>query len=266
MSISMTKANDVTVLTLTSDPQSSLPPLCQILKALCYNPVCCTVSEHLRRIQRNSQSVLGTLHIMVGLLNIGLGLILLIADIYVYPVEYTFFPVWLGILFIIFGITCILSEKYPSPCLVIVNVILNLAGVAFAITAVTLYGITMGNIYLRRNCATYYWYDQTTPSPSSRDTELRAECMWNRAIALMLVRSITAVLIVLSALELCVAISASVLGIKALRKREKTEVNYLKSPNSHHLKMTDLKFYHSCSFISVRSLTSIKGKTFRRQW
>lgn len=59
MSIGMTKADGVTVLTLTSDSQSSWPPLCQILKALCYNPVCCTVSQHLRVLQGKSQTVLG---------------------------------------------------------------------------------------------------------------------------------------------------------------------------------------------------------------
>lgn len=39
--------------------------------------------------------------------------------------------------------------------------------------------------------------------------------------AQMLLRGITGLLIVLSALELCVTISAVVLGIKALRKRAK---------------------------------------------
>lgn len=47
----------------------------------------------------------------------------------------------------------------------------------------------------------------------------------------MLLRSINAVLIVLSVLELCVVISSAVLGIKALRSSEKkkNEVKYAKS-------------------------------------
>ena len=59
MAMTMTKADGVTVFTLTSDPKSAWPPLCQILKALCYSPVCCSVSQRLRMIQKTSQSVLG---------------------------------------------------------------------------------------------------------------------------------------------------------------------------------------------------------------
>ena len=59
MSLTMGKADGVTVVTLTSDPESSCPPLCQILMSLCYSPVLCSVSQHMRRFQRNSLSVLG---------------------------------------------------------------------------------------------------------------------------------------------------------------------------------------------------------------
>lgn len=59
MSVSMAKADGVTVFTLTSDPNNPWPPLCQILKGLCYSPMCCTVSQQLKKVQRTSQSVLG---------------------------------------------------------------------------------------------------------------------------------------------------------------------------------------------------------------
>ena len=59
MSVAMTKADGVTVLTLNYDPKSVCPPLCQMLTGLCYSPVCCSVSQHLRRVQRTSQSALG---------------------------------------------------------------------------------------------------------------------------------------------------------------------------------------------------------------
>ncbi|KAF1388336.1 hypothetical protein PFLUV_G00089140 [Perca fluviatilis] len=160
MSVTMTKADGITVFTVTSDPQSVYPPLCQILKSLCYSPVCCSVSQHLRRVQRTSQSVLGALHIMVGLLNIGLGTILICSqtDNWDGPLYQTGFPFWLGGLFILFGTIGILSEKYPSPCLVIVNVILNLAGVAFAITGIVLYSIDMARIYMWWMCYDNNYY------------------------------------------------------------------------------------------------------------
>ncbi|XP_074508856.1 uncharacterized protein LOC141778466 isoform X2 [Sebastes fasciatus] len=229
MSVTMTKAEGITVITLTSDPQSFCPPLCQIFKGLCYSPVLCSVSQHLRRVQRNSQSVLGALHIMVGLLNIGLGAILCSSRSGSwYQMDSTLFPFWLGGLFMLFGTICILSEKCPSPCLVILNVILNLAGVAIAIAAIVLYSINMANIYMWWRCDDdhynyYSGYRHTTTTPPPREDIMKEKCLEGKELALMLLRSMNAVLIVLSALELCLVISSAVLGIKALRSREDGE-------------------------------------------
>lgn len=230
MSVTMTKADGVTVFTLTSDPKSAWPPVCQIFKALCYSPVCCSVSQHLRRIQRTSQSVLGALQIMVGLLNIGLGAILLISRGGPWWLMDDCFPFWLGGLFMLFGIMCILSEKCPSLCLVIINVILNLAGVAFAIAAIVLYCINMANVDwsfwgLCEHDNYDYWYEHrrsTTASPSEQAI-MQEKCLEGKALILILLRSINAVLIVLSALEFCLVISSVVLGIKAVRSSQKGE-------------------------------------------
>lgn len=59
MSVTVSKAEGVTVFTLTSDPDSICPPLCQIFKGLCYSPTCCSVSQHLKKVQSTSQSILG---------------------------------------------------------------------------------------------------------------------------------------------------------------------------------------------------------------
>ncbi|XP_018555457.1 transmembrane protein 176B [Lates calcarifer] len=226
MPVSMTRADGVTVFTLTSDPKSHCPPVCEIFKVLCYNPVCCTVSQHLRR---TSQSVLGTLHIVIGLLNIGFGVIIGLSrgDFW-----WEVFPFWLGATFMIFGITCIVSEKFPSPCLVIINVILNLAGVGFAIAAIILYSINIGNRWLWWMCDfdDYYW---RIPTPSPEANDIKERCMEGEAMILMLMRSINAVLVVLSVLELCVTISSAVLGIKALRSREKEENKSTDGPELH---------------------------------
>ncbi|XP_078108394.1 transmembrane protein 176l.4 isoform X2 [Sander vitreus] len=227
MSVTMTKADGITVFTVTSDPQSVYPPLCQILKSLCYSPVCCSVSQHLRRVQRTSQSVLGALHIMVGLLNICLGTII-ICSIHAWSLESTGYPFWLGGLFILFGTIGILSEKYPSPCLVIINVILNLAGVAFAITGIIIYSIDMANIYMWWMCRNYddnYYsgYSRQTTTPTPGEDIMREKCLEGKELVLMLLRSMYAVLIVLSALELCLTISSAVMAIKALKSSEKGE-------------------------------------------
>ncbi|XP_035527841.1 transmembrane protein 176A-like [Morone saxatilis] len=224
MSMTMTKAEGVTVFTLTSDPQSTCPPLCQILKGLCYSPVCCSVSQHLRRIQRTSQSVLGALHIMVGLLNIGLAAILCASRSgSSWQMDSSLFPFWFGGLFMLFGVMSILSEKYPSPCLVILNVILNLVGVCFAIAAIVLYSMNIANIWVGWMCNEDYMSAYSVRTPSPREDIVQEKCLEGAALILMLLRSINAVLIVLSVLELCVTISSAVLGIKALSSSEKKE-------------------------------------------
>ncbi|XP_054639131.1 transmembrane protein 176B-like [Dunckerocampus dactyliophorus] len=221
MSLTMTQANEVTVLTLTSDSKSRWPPLCQIFCGLCYSPFCCSVSQHLRTAMGTSQSALGALHIMVGLLHIGLGIILLCTG----PSSWwrmtdTVFPEWLGGLFIIFGIFCILSEKYPSPCLIIVNVILNISGIAFAIAAIVLYSFNLAHTHMWDLCERYdnqgYWRRNPTPTKSASEEHMKRQCLEGKDLLLTLLRAINGVLIVLSVLELCLVISSSVLAIKAL--------------------------------------------------
>ncbi|XP_076594233.1 uncharacterized protein LOC143325185 [Chaetodon auriga] len=224
MPVTMAKAEGVTVLTLTSDPHSPCPPLCQILKGLCCSPVCCSVSQHLRRVQKTSQSLLGALHIVVGMLNIGLGAIPYDGD--------NLSPFWLGGMFILFGIVSILSEKYPSPCLVFLNVFLNLAGVGFAIAAIILYSIDIALMNLWWMCDDDdYRSPYNTPSP--REDVVMEKCLEGKAIILMLKRGIIAILIILSVLELCVVISSAVLGIKALKSSEKKENKSIDDPEQY---------------------------------
>ncbi|XP_068426153.1 membrane-spanning 4-domains subfamily A member 6C-like [Clinocottus analis] len=241
MSLTMTKAEGVTVFTMTSDPQSALPPLCQILKGLCYSPVCCSVSQHLRKVQRYSQSVLGALHIMVGLLNIGFGLILIYSHTGSWwQMDLTGFPYLIGAFNLLFGIVGILSEKFPSPCLVIVNVILNLAGIAFSIAAIVLYSINIVNIRLSWMCNRYDfdYYDSrygqaTTTTASPGEKYMTEKCLEGKELTLMLLRSMNALLIVLSVLELCLVISSAVLGIKALKSRGKGEEEKMGDPEHY---------------------------------
>ncbi|KAM8734570.1 membrane-spanning 4-domains subfamily A member 6C-like isoform 1-T2 [Acanthopagrus schlegelii] len=224
MSLTMTKADGVTVFTLTSDPESSCPPLCQIFKGLCYSPACCSLSQHLRRVQRSSQSLLGALHIMVGLLNIGLGAILCSnAGGSWWQMDESGFPFWFGAIFVMFGAIGILSEKYPSPCLVIVNVTLNLlAGVAFAIAAIILYSINIANMWVWL-CEDYEYSYRRHNTPSPHEDMIREKCEEGSAMVLMLTRGMNGLLIVLSVLELCLVISSAVLGIKALCNSERRE-------------------------------------------
>ncbi|XP_043974256.1 transmembrane protein 176B-like [Gambusia affinis] len=218
MSVTMSRTDGVTVFTLTSDPDSRWPPLCQILKSLCYSPVCCSASQQLRAVLKTPLSVLAAIHMMIGLLNIGLGAIYHMSYSTPYFFSFRYFPYWMGSLFIVFGIMCILSEKYPSPCLIILNVFVNLVGAVLAITAIVFCSLLEGDVYVWLSCDErryydYYSYRRTTPSPY-----IKEKCLESKAMIEMLLRSILGVLLVLAVVELCVAISSAVLGIKALRR------------------------------------------------
>lgn len=237
MSVSITRSDGVTVLTMTSDPKSRWPPLCQIFKGLCYSPVCCSVSQHLRMVQRTTQSLLGALHIMVGLLNIGFAAILCCSGGgSSWQMDSSGFPFWMGGVFVLFGIMCILSEKYPSPCLVILNVVLNLSGVCFSIAAIVLYSINLANMGFWWMCdSDYYWYDRPMPYPSASPGEvlMKERCFEGIAMILIILRGINAVLIVLSVLELCLVISSAVLAIKALKTGERGQMKNTDDPEKY---------------------------------
>ncbi|XP_057691319.1 uncharacterized protein LOC130915368 [Corythoichthys intestinalis] len=236
MSVAMTKADGVTMLTLTTDPKSSWPPLCQILGGLCYSPVCCSVSRHLRGVMGTSQSVLGALHIMTGLLSIGLGAILMSnGGVSRWEMDFTGFPHWLGALFILFGIICILSEKFPSPCLVLVNVILNFSGIAFAIAGIVLYSNNLARIYLWGFCGKYDddYYVRQHPTPDPAGVKYKLRCLEGKDMILMLARGINGVAIVLCVLELCLVISSFVLAIKSLCRRGRDDNGDVRQQEGH---------------------------------
>ncbi|XP_041650366.1 transmembrane protein 176B-like [Cheilinus undulatus] len=233
MSVTMTKTDGVTMLTSAADPESSCPPLCQILKGLCCSPACYSVSERLKRVQGASQSVLGAIQIMAGLLTLGLGTILYESGITPWSsLDYTLYHFWLGALFIFFGCMCILSEKRPSPCMVVLNVLLNLVGVGFAITGVVLYILNTFLMWLYwgscdpndyRDNYRYNYRERPTSTRSPEDQLMMKKCMEGRELTLLLFKSINGMLIVISLLELCVAMSSVTLGVKALKRSGKTE-------------------------------------------
>lgn len=57
MTVTTFRHKEVTVVTVASDSQSMLPPLCQILKSLCYSAKCCSEIKGL--LQTKVVSALG---------------------------------------------------------------------------------------------------------------------------------------------------------------------------------------------------------------
>ncbi|KAM4600899.1 membrane-spanning 4-domains subfamily A member 4A-like [Polymixia lowei] len=208
MAVDVTRNQETIVctLSLTYDNKATCPAFCQILGSLCYSPVCCSVPQGLKRLQANTQSALGTIQIMAGLLNIGAGMIVINENSWF--VRSLRAPYWLGAMFIAVGIICILAEKFPSMCLVITSAAMNLLGATLAITGIVLYAIDLGDDKLN------YWY-RNLMSTKENNFEGNDELKY---IIMILLGGLDALLIVLSVLQLCVTISSAVLSINALCK------------------------------------------------
>uniref|UniRef100_A0A3P9PV37 Transmembrane protein 176B n=1 Tax=Poecilia reticulata TaxID=8081 RepID=A0A3P9PV37_POERE len=228
MSVTMARNDGVTVFTVQSDPQSRWPPVCQILKSLCYSPLCCSVSPYVRKTQGKSYSVLGAMQIMIGLLNLGLGGTLRANPDTDWRLNESEFPYWLGAL--VMKLINVLTENFSLSCKlvmqVVLNVILNMAGVALAIAAIVLYSIYVSQLrFWWWSCSNSYkaYYNQTPPSQSDSEFFRQIRCenaLWSDQVLLI---GLNVVLIVLSIMELCVVISAVVLGIKTLRNSAQEE-------------------------------------------
>ncbi|KAG9345282.1 hypothetical protein JZ751_009828 [Albula glossodonta] len=224
MPFSVSKGEGVTVFTVTSDPGSNVPLVLQLLGTLCCSPWC-FVSKGLKKLQNGNHSALGTVQIMVGLFTIGLGVVLF--NVCHSGMFWIGAPFWLGALFICAGVMNILGEWFPSPCLVLLTVIMNLASACLAVTAIVIYAVDMGdglNIAWRCRSPFYQrdsWESTQVPSPEKmKNYEI---CNNLRPIVQMIAGGIYSVLIVLAVLQLCVSISTAVLGVKAICKSKREE-------------------------------------------
>ncbi|CAL8355550.1 unnamed protein product [Arctogadus glacialis] len=211
----------------------ALPGLCQaLLDALVRNlkRLCCTLTPGLLI---SSPAVLGTIQILVGLVTAGLGP----GRTSTRPGDLTQLgaPYWLGAVFLVAGILCILSGDFPSVVLVGFTVAVNICGAILAITGIVLYAIDLSNSSLTWMC----------PSPSTREPydvrhhgyadhhhgdsdsaletlharlnqDLQDECITMARIAEGLLSTMDILLIILTILQLCVSLSTTILGLEAL--------------------------------------------------
>uniref|UniRef100_A0A3P8U2B5 Uncharacterized protein n=1 Tax=Amphiprion percula TaxID=161767 RepID=A0A3P8U2B5_AMPPE len=200
MTIPVVKQKAATVVTVATEAKSMFPPLCQILKALCYSPVCCSVNRGL--MQSPVIGALGAVQIMVGLFNIGLGP----GRMSKHPEDFTNLKAayWLGAVYIVAGSVSVFADRFPSRCLVGFAVFMNIVGSIFAVVGIVLYAIDLGESSWSGWC----------------DDNFNDECRFLAYYVQRLLTGMDVTLIVLAAFQLCVCISFTVLGIKALGYRE----------------------------------------------
>ncbi|XP_023657284.2 transmembrane protein 176B-like [Paramormyrops kingsleyae] len=244
MPVSVTKADGVTVFTVKSNTKSKVPLMFQLLAAICCSPVC-SVSQGLHRLLGTAQSALGTVQILLGLFNIGLGAVITTGSYFYYgPLVSTNAPYWIGAIFIVAGIMCILTERFPSQCLVFLNACMSFVCGAIAVTAIVLYSLDLANgagvpviceengyrDSYRGSYGYGYGYGyRTTISPEvarMRDINRRnilELCQEKRHMMLIMLGGIDLLLLVCAVVQLCISISVIVLNLKALYQKNKED-------------------------------------------
>ncbi|XP_069031465.1 membrane-spanning 4-domains subfamily A member 4A-like [Embiotoca jacksoni] len=149
---------------------------------------------------------LGTMQIMVGLFNIGLG-----------PGRTSTHPgdllnlgaaYWLGGVFIAAGVVSLFADQCAARCLVGFAVFVNIVSSILAVVGMVLYSRDLADASVLWLCDFEISHDN---------------CRLVALIARRLLTAMDVTLIVLAGLQLCVSISSAVLGIEALihRRTEK---------------------------------------------
>ncbi|XP_028326660.1 uncharacterized protein LOC114478062 [Gouania willdenowi] len=226
MSLTVTSAEGTAEFTMTFDPNNTNPRLHQTMKALCCPASLCSSSP---RLKVASLSVLGTLQMMVALISISLTLIVFDfggPDIWWYRNKFNLaFPFWVGSLFLLCSVVCIVASQVSSPLCVCTNLFLQLTGVCFGIVSLVISTINMTQFNLSWFCDDqhnnfYRWKFDQMNSSSPYDT-LMKKCLEAKELLQVLLWSINAMLIVLALLQLCVSISSTSLTFKALTYNKK---------------------------------------------
>ncbi|XP_056100588.1 transmembrane protein 176l.4 [Rhinichthys klamathensis goyatoka] len=258
MSLTVSQGEGLTVITVSSNPKSKWPVLCQILRLLCCSPVC-SVSQNMKGKLTNIHTALGIVQMIVGVLNIVVGIIFVCLGLYWNMYMMAMGPFWLGSMFFVAGIVCILAAKFPTSCLLVIGMILNVVCAALAITGVVLYSVDLATdhaVYYYDSCSEserynpysgYSGYDSydryRTPTPEERS---RTEaCLYYKNLIEMAFRGLDIMMIVLSVLQLCVNISFCVLTGKALRNKDEDSKS-VEDPELHKPLLEDATVTPAC--------------------
>ncbi|XP_073703467.1 uncharacterized protein [Garra rufa] len=219
MTLTVSQGEGLTVITVTSNPKSKWPVLCEILGFLCYNPVC-SVSQGMQGKLKDLLTALGIVQMCIGVLNIAVGILFTCARFYFSMYATAQGPFWLGSVLLLSGIVCILAVKFPTSSLLVITVILNVVSAALAITAAVLYSIDLAmgsslSCYREHN---YYYAPNKYWFPSQKSNF--ESCFYHKSLSEAILGGLDIMMVVLSVLQLCVTISFCVLTGKALCKKD----------------------------------------------
>lgn len=222
MPLTVSQNEGLAVITVTSNPKSKWPILCQILGYLCYTPLC-SVSRVMIGKLESVHIALGIVQMIIGVVNIAMGILYMCLGYYFNMYLIAFGPFWIGSVVIVVGIVCVLAAKFPCSCLLMIGMLMNIVSAALGITAIVLYSLDLSFghwQYCESYDNNYYYssYDRyRTPTP---EESMRLEmCQYYNNLNKMICGGLDIMMIVLSVLQLCVTISLCVLTGKTLCKK-----------------------------------------------
>ncbi|KAA0723771.1 hypothetical protein E1301_Tti003114 [Triplophysa tibetana] len=137
MSLSVSQDEGVIVITITSNPKSKWPILCQILGGPCVSPIC-LLPKKVNKEMMSIATSLGIVQVIVGILNIVAGILFMNWGINDHIMKWNT-PFWLGGVFLISGIMTILESCIASYVVIVLAAILNEAIGLMALIGVSLY-------------------------------------------------------------------------------------------------------------------------------
>uniref|UniRef100_A0A8C2GBQ7 Uncharacterized LOC109105069 n=1 Tax=Cyprinus carpio TaxID=7962 RepID=A0A8C2GBQ7_CYPCA len=155
----------------------------------------------------DTHTALGTVQIMVGVMNITVGFFGFV------------FAYWIGSVFLVVGIMCVLAVMFPAPRLLVITVALNVVSAALAITAAVLYSIDLAMGSSLSCYREHYYYSSNNDWPAHKKSNFES-CFYYKNLSQMMLGGLDIMMIVLSVLQLCVTISFCVLTGKALCKKD----------------------------------------------
>ncbi|XP_019737110.1 uncharacterized protein LOC109522765, partial [Hippocampus comes] len=203
MSLTVVGDKRVAMVTVASNQMSALG----LIQSCCCSPC--------RVIKSEAKVVLGTIQILVGVVNMGLGAgrtRTRPGDLASVGAAY-----WIGTVFITAGVLSLLSGQCPSCCFASLTVTANVLCAVLSVVAVVLYALDLAGLSVDLFCGSSSLY-----GGGCEDVAL---------YAIRLTRGMDIMLLVLAVLVLCVSISMSVLAVAAEPPQQQWE--------------SDLEFLHS---------------------
>uniref|UniRef100_A0A8C1X1Q0 Transmembrane protein 176l.3a n=1 Tax=Cyprinus carpio TaxID=7962 RepID=A0A8C1X1Q0_CYPCA len=167
----------------------------------------------------DTHTALGTVQIMVGVMNITVGFFGFV------------FAYWIGSVFLVVGIMCVLAVMFPAPRLLVITVALNVVSAALAITAAVLYSIDLAMGSSLSCYREHYYYSSNNDWPAHKKSNFES-CFYYKNLSQMMLGGLDIMMIVLSVLQLCVTISFCVLTGKALCKKDE-DAKSVEDPELH---------------------------------